>query len=162
MILALAFFGGLAAAALWACWHDQDLRWLAAALCAGFAASNVVWFFGSIEMRPAAFSLVEVVVLITAFMAWKESGYRTLIALVAVSVLSICSNIVFASIIDPTNQQINIWEIVANICFGAECFLAMGTGIADGYRAHRFGAGSVGRRRRAQLHAARSARRKAP
>lgn len=150
-----AFYGTLAAFALWACWADRDLRWLAFTLAGSFTASNAVWFLGTTEMRPTVYSLCEVVILIFAFLAWRTTGYRALIALVVVSILSIGANIGFASITEPRLENINTYEVLTNICYAAECVIAFGTGIADGLRTNRFSAGASRWWRRSASHAAR-------
>lgn len=138
MILALVFYGALAALAVWATWKDEDLRWIGWMLAAGFCLTNILHFTAPIAAQPGPFTVIEMLVALAAYCAWGALGYRPLIALVAVNLASICLNIAFAAAGEPSVYQTYVFVVGTNICFAVECFLALGVGIAHGYYTGRF------------------------
>lgn len=138
MILALAFYGSLAALALWATWRESDLRWIGLALGFSYAASNAIWFFGEIGNRAGVYTMCEIFIALAAYMAWEEHRYRMLAVLGAISAVSIAANIAFAWHDTPTSAQVYMHEVVTNICFALECIVTTGIGVWHGVGAGRF------------------------
>lgn len=138
MLLPLLLYGALAALALWATWRDIDLRWVGLWLAGGFISSNVLFFSVPIFARVGPYTFIEVLVAVAAMGAWLEHRYRALAVLVAVNLVSIGFNVVFALNDPPSRWQIYLWEVSTNLCFATECLLAIGVGIAHGYRTGRF------------------------
>jgi hypothetical protein len=139
MMLALVFYGALAALAVWATWKDEDLRWIGWMLAAGYVVTNILYFTVPITAHSGPYTLIEVLVALAAYCAWGATGYRLLIALVAVNLASIGITVNFAAAgADPSRYQIFVFVVGTNICFAVECFLTLGVGIAHGYRTGRF------------------------
>lgn len=136
------FYGLLAALAMWATWHDEDLRWIGLWLVFGWLLSNLLFFSVPVIHRPGPYTFIEMMVALSAYCAWGvHAGRRyskALVAIVVTNLVSIGFNIGFASSFPPVYRQIHLFEIGTNICFGIECVLAFGSGIADGYRIGRF------------------------
>ena len=140
MILTV-FYGSLAFIALYATWRDRDLVWLGWALVGGWAVSNALFFLTPLSWRPGPYSVIELLVLYAAALAWmvdKRARWQLLI-LAGVNVLSITANVAFSATYSPNARQIYVWELATNLCFAAECLIATWVGIADGYRSGRFG-----------------------
>ena len=142
MLLVIAFYGTLVALSLWATWHDLHLRTVGAMLTISFCASNAAWFTGDAGTRAGIYTMLEILVSVSAFLAFSFSEYKGerwfMRGIVAVSVLSICVNIAFASILTPINHQIYLYDIATNICFAAECLLATTAGLFNGVGVGRF------------------------
>ena len=138
MILAMLFYGGLAAIALWATWRDFDLRWVGLWLVAGYVITNVMYFTVTVETMVGPYTFIEVMVAIAAMSAWTEHRYSALVLLVAINLASIGANVAFAANFPPNVRQIFLWELTTNICFAAECLIAAGVGVSHGYRTGRF------------------------
>lgn len=138
MLLALAFYGTVMLTAAWLCWHDEDLRWVAGALALSFTASNLAWFFGAVEGRAGLYTMLEMIVAISAYLAWGHHHRRLLIGIVCLALISICANVAFASILVPTKRQMWLHELACNVCFFGECLLAGWLGARDAYRVGRF------------------------
>jgi hypothetical protein len=136
MYLIIAFYGALAGVALWATWHDIHLRTIGAVLIIDWLISNAAWFSGDSQTRAGVYTMLEILVSASAYIAFafcKSAVTRwTLIGVVTVSVFSCGCNIVFASIIAPVPFQKYIYDVATNLCFAAECLLATGAGIHDG------------------------------
>jgi hypothetical protein len=158
-LLALAVFGSLALLALWATWHDYDLRPLGIILAAGFATSNILHATVSLESLPGPYSFVEVLIAVAAFYGWAIHRMKRLIAIVALNLASIGVNIAFALNFPPNQQQVFVWEVTTNAIFAGECLFAAWVGIAHGYRTGRFATGFRSGRRAAGADAAREAKR---
>lgn len=139
MIIALIFYGVLVALAMWATAREENLRWIAAAIAASYAVSNMLWFLGTVPQRPGIYSMLEMFIIISAWLAYEIRRERALIFLVTVSALSICANIGLAAIEHPNNGQVRMHEILTNICFMIECLIVISLGVRDGVRTGRFG-----------------------
>lgn len=153
MIL-LVFFGLLAILAAWSTWHDEDLRWVGLWLLGGFGFSNILHANFPVTALPGPYSLIEIMVLLAAAIAWDLRRYWPLLVIGGVNVLSICFNIAFAAHSSPGVRQIFLFELTTNLCFTAECLLAIGTGIYDGLRSGRLAGLSLVRRRNLAPHVA--------
>lgn len=139
MILSLIFYGTLASLALWATWKDEDLRWIGGWLVAGFCLSNVLFFTVPIVTWPGPYTMIEMLVALTAYCAWATLGYRLLILLVTFNLISLGVTINFATAgFNPSRYEIMVFVIGTNICFTVECFITLSVGIAHGYRTGRF------------------------
>lgn len=136
----LAFFGALASLAVWATWADEDLRWVGLMLAIGFGLSNAMFFAGvPVQVWPGPYTMIEVLVALTAYVAWGSTGYRALIVLVGFNLASVGANLVFAAQgFYPSRWEMLVFVVATNVCFMAECLLALGVGIAHGYRVGRF------------------------
>lgn len=137
MLAELAFYGSLAGAAVYATWHDEELRWIGLALVLSFLLSNLVWANGTQQDRAGVYTMTEIVVLAAAGQAWRKEGRWALVALVAVCVLSICANIAYASV-PPSDRTGDLHKTITNATFFLECLLVAGLGVADGIRSGRF------------------------
>ena len=135
----ILLYGGLAFLALWATWRDRCLFWVAFWIGVSFIVSNMLWAISvPATDRPGIYTMLEVLISVATLCAWERKQHRILVALVSVSALSVCANIVFASIVDPTWRHIHVWEWTTNLCFAAECLLASWGGISYGYESGRF------------------------
>src|SRR5687768_3754140 len=106
MIL-IVFYGALAALAVWATWKDEDLRWIGWMLAGGFVLSNILYFTAPVTARPGPYTLIEILVALAAYCAWGATGYRVLVALVAVNLASVGLNVAFAAVGgEPSRYQI--------------------------------------------------------
>lgn len=149
----LIVFGALAALAAYATLGDEDLRWIGFWLVIGFILSNVLHASMSVDYLPGPYSLIEFMVLLATALAWDS--HRNcwpmwpirqvqfvrcwpLVLLAGINILSICINIAFSALYLPTRQQIYVFELTTNLCFTAECLLAIGVGVSDGLRNGRF------------------------
>lgn len=143
-IILTVFYASLAALAAWTTWRDEDLRWLGGALILSFVVSNFVFWLEQFDLidrsvRPGIYSILEVLVATAAYCSWCPAPVRRcLIGVVVAAVVSICANVGYASILEPTWRQISTWEWITNLCFAAECLLATVVGIHHGLRAGRF------------------------
>lgn len=142
MLLALAFYGALAALAVWATWSD-DMWLLGAALMLGFIVSNVVWFAAPVSWRPGPYSSIEVLIAAAAFGALDKAGgctrrFAGLVMILGVNIVSICANVALVFNTPPNMRQVWLHEVTTNVCFAVECLLAVGVGVAHGYRTGRF------------------------
>lgn len=151
MILSLSFYGSLAIVALWASWRDDDLRWVGLAICFSFIASNLTWFFMATVTRPGVYTMCEIFISLTTYMAWHELRYKILIAIVMVSALSICANVALSLQLQPVWTQIHTHEMITNVCFVLECLLTFGAGVMHGVRTGRFNL-RLGLRNRTRQH----------
>jgi hypothetical protein len=135
----LLLYGGLASLAVWATWHDRCLFWVGFWIAGSFLTSNALWWFGiPATDRPGIYSMLEVLISVATVCAWDDKQRRILLFLVGMSAVSVCANIVFASIAHPTWRHIHVWEWTTNLCFTAECLLASWGGISHGYESGRF------------------------
>jgi len=135
----LLLYGGLAFMAVLATIRDEDLRWIGLWLLAGFALSNFLHARVNVTDLPGPYSLIEFMVLVAVGVAWdNHRKYWALLVLAGINILSICINIGFGTTFPPSKQQIYLFELTTNICFAAECLLAIGVGLADGLRNGRF------------------------
>lgn len=157
-MLLFMLYGSLAALALWATWRDHDLYWIGVWLAVGWAVSNMLFATLPPQARPGPYTVIEVLVALSAYFAWAEHRHRALVVLVGVNVLSIMANVAFASTISPVPRQIWLYEVTTNMCFAAECLLAAGVGIAHGRRAGRFDSWVGAGRRALEPHVARQRR----
>jgi hypothetical protein len=129
------FYAGLSLVACAAAWRDPDVRPIGVALVASVAASNAAhWWLGPLE-RPPAYTVAEVMVLSMAFIAHVCAPSRMLVALVAVSIVSIGLNIHMTLTGVPTLAQVRAWEVCSNICFSVECGIVLTMGLYDRSRA---------------------------
>jgi hypothetical protein len=134
----MILYGGMAVLALWATWHEPDLRWIGLALAFSFTASNLVWFFGTLDNRTGVFTMCEIFVALAAYMAWEDLRYRALAGLGIICAISITANIAFVSNMHPKWSQIHTYELITNLCFALECLTTAGMGIAHGVGIGRF------------------------
>lgn len=152
-------YGALAITAFWATWRDEDLRWIGVWLVGGWALSNMVAELAPVTYRPGPYTLIEMMVATAAYCAWgihrKHRYAWALVAIVIFNTASIALNIAFAWSFPPEWRQIHVFEVGTNLCFAAECLLATGVGVADGYRTGRFHWRPLFRRSIAQPDAAR-------
>lgn len=132
MIIALAFYGGLAALAVASTWRVAELRCLGIALLAGFLLSNLAHFALSFDERPAAFTVIEIGISLCAFIARTLGAPRAMVAIISISVLSVTANIAISLYDHPSLYQIHVWEGITNLCYIGECLLASGAGIYAG------------------------------
>lgn len=137
-MIAILFYGSLAALALFATWRDIDMFWVGLWLALGFVASNIMFASMVVRDLPGPYTFIEVMVAVAAVAAWTSHRYRGLIALVAVNLTSIGFNVVYALNRPPTPYQDYLWVVATNACFAAECLIVAGVGIAHGYRTGRF------------------------
>lgn len=131
-------YGSLAALALWATWHEDDLRWVGIALMLSFTVSNVVWYVGTPADRPGIYTMLEIFVAVMAFTAWGMTRHSALIGLVILNALSIVANIAFAMKLHPIREQINTYEQITNAIYVLECLVATGVGLRHGTGIGRF------------------------
>lgn len=135
----LLLYGSLAVLAVWATWRDYDLMTVALCLLFGFVVSNYLFFTAPPTDRPGPFSLIEMLVAVAAFLAWREHRYRALLVLVGFNIVSIIANIAYAwQGPNPEWRQTHLFEVVTNLCFAAECLLVTWAGVQHGYRTGRF------------------------
>lgn len=139
--LSLLLFGGAAGLALWATKHDEDLIWVGGAILFSFLVSNVLWFAGGITHRPGVYTMLEMFILIAAFLSWHEKRHRALIGVAVLATLSIAANVAFALVYSGEASQVRAHETATNIIFMFECLLTIGVGIMDGHRSGRFDRG---------------------
>jgi len=165
MIFWLVLYGTLAGFALWATWHDRHLRTVGAMLVIDYIISNMAWFSSNAHDRAGIYTMLEIMIVVTAYIAHSFcSSVRThwlLRGVVAVSVVSICINIAFSSIMVPIPYQTYIYDIATNMCFAAECLLMITGGVLDGVGAGRFDHWSWHRRDHSRSHV-RPSQRKEP
>ncbi len=133
-----ALYGALAALAGLVVWRDAELRMVGVMLAVSWLGSNLAGVYLAPSERPAVYTVLEIVVSLMAYFAWVGGKSRALIGLLAVSAVSIAANIALAAIFEPTREQVRLWQIATNICFGLECLLA----VVAGVRAR----GGIGRR----------------
>lgn len=131
-------YGTLAALALLVTWHDPDLRWVGLWLVGGWALSNVLDWYATIELQVAGYTFIEVMVALAVLIAMRQHRSWTLPAIVACNIVSIGVNAAFALLYYGSKRQIFYWEGTTNLIFAAECFLAFGVGLAHGIRTGRF------------------------
>ena len=128
------FYAGLAVAACVASWRNVELRPVGVAVVVSLAASNAAhWWLPAME-RPAAYTVAEATVLSMAFLAHVCGASRLLVAIVAVSIVSIGLNIRMTTIDAPTLEQIRGWEVSTNVCFAAECLLVITSALHERVR----------------------------
>lgn len=141
MIAALAFYGCLAGAALYATWHNRELRMIGLALVMGFTVSNFAWSMLPAHERPGIYTMVEMFVILWAYLAWIERKSAFLVGIVCASIVSICANIAFALQLEPGAsvplELRRIHVIATNACFVVECLLTIWLGVSDGVRGGR-------------------------
>lgn len=149
-------FAAFAAGAVWSTWADDDLRWIGIWLATSYGAAN--WMHGNMHPTnlPGPYAMIEVMILLAAGVAWdSHRQYWWLVLLGGINILSICACIAFASQFPILPRHIFIFELTTNLAFAAECLLAIGAGIADGYRTGRFNRLPFGGRRSVAPHIAR-------
>jgi hypothetical protein len=142
-------YGVLAGIALWATWpckeparpweiEDFALLWIGLWLVIGWAISNALDWYAPEHWAPGPYTFIEVMVAFSAAKAWAEHRYPALIALVAITLLSIGFNAIYASHHPPSDWQTYLWKTATNACFAAECLIAIRVGVSHGYRIGRF------------------------
>ena len=118
------FYAALAVAACASSWRNEHMRPIGLALLASFAASNAAQWL-SVQERPAAYTVCEVMVLSMAFLAHVCGASRLTVGIVAVSIVSIGTNLYMTMLDYPSRAQIMTWELATNLCFGAECIFVL-------------------------------------
>lgn len=156
--VAIGFYGALTAMALWATLKDFDLLLVGITLAFCFLVTNGLGLAAPIEDQPGPYSAIQILISAAALHAWGVHRSRQFIALVTISIASVCANIAFLLNFPPDQRQIFLWEVTTNMIFAGECLLATWVGIAHGYRTGRFGSSPRGDRGMAQPNAARKAR----
>lgn len=156
MLMALGY-GVLACVAMWATWRNFELFWVGFWLVFGWAASNLLFAYAPVEARPGPYTVIEMMVALAAFCAFAEHRYKALIGVVMFNVASIAINVAFATLSDPDQRQIYLYEVTTNLCWAGQCLLAAGVGVAHGRRTGRFPHWPLVRRDAAQPDAAREA-----
>lgn len=153
-ILPLVVYGGLAAAAAGTTWHDSCLRWVGFWLLVTFLTSNALWYFGVVPQdRTGVYTCLQVMLSVATVCAWDVYQRRILVPLVGLAALSVCSNIAFAAIVSPVWRQIHTWEVTTNLCFAAECLLAIWGGVSHGRKLGHFLRWPLSYRAPASVHA---------
>jgi hypothetical protein len=131
-------YGALAVLALWSSGHDRDLRAIGICLVLGWAFSNILdWSFPATD-KPGPYTFIELIVALFAYLAWEVRQQRSILLILCVNIVSICSNIALALNNLPDARHIYVHALTTNLCFAAECGLVMWIGVADGYRIGRF------------------------
>lgn len=126
-----AVYGTLAFIVLATLWRDENLRTVAVALVASWAASNIATYYFSPGERPPFYTVTEVAIAVSAFIALELGGSRALAWLLGVSALSIASNIAYDYVAsgygpDAPPKALTIrWQIATSVCFATECALAL-------------------------------------
>lgn len=144
----LLFFVALLVLVNLATWPDRNVRNIGVALALGCILSNVV-AYGDQESRAGVYSMIEIMVTATTFVAYTLQpdmpGKNLLRGLVGVSLLSVCLNVAYLGVLPASSQQQLYYDIATNLCFAAECLLAGATGVLvgvdDGRFSGRFGGG---------------------
>lgn len=132
-------FAAATAGAIWSTWADEDLRWIGVWLAISFAASNWMHAKMHVTVLPGPYSMIEVMILLAAGVAWdSHRRYWGLLVLGSINILSICICIAFAAQMPINHRHVFVFEVTTNLCFAAECLLAIGAGIANEYRTGRF------------------------
>lgn len=127
-LLTFSFFV-TAGLAMWSVWPDGDTRAIGVALCASLLGSNLAHMYLASVERPAAYTVLEVMIAATAMLARVCGGSVLLVPLVIVSFLSVTSNLVYSLHLAPTVMQTQTWEIWTNVCYVLECVLIFWTGM---------------------------------
>lgn len=149
-------YAAFATGAVWATWADDDLRWVGVWLLTSFAASNWLHAEMHVSSLPGPYAMIEVMILLAAAVAWdSHRRYWGLVLLGGINILSICASIAFAAEKPILPRHVFVFELTTNLAFAAECLLAIGAGIADGYRTGRFNRLPFGGRRSVAAHVAR-------
>lgn len=158
MLLA-ASYGLLALLAMWATARDFDLFWVGFWLLAGWLCSNLIFFLAPIEARAGPYTLIEMMVALAAYCGFVEHRSKWLIGILGLNAVSIAINVAFAAVSDPDHRQINLYEVTTNMCFAAQCLLAISVGVGHGRRTGRFTRWPLVRRHPVEQGAARQERR---
>lgn len=118
-------YGLLVALTAWATRRDETLQSVGWALAVSWLISNSAHWWVSPVDRPQAYTIGEAAVLSMAFFSHVLGGSRAMIALVAVSVLSIACNFYVATFDVLTHQQTYTWELATNLLFIVENLLVL-------------------------------------
>lgn len=118
-------YGLLVGVTLWTSWKNEVVQAVGWALLVSWAGSNAAhWWVGPMD-RPQAYSVCEVAVLSMAFFSHVLGASRAMVALVAVSMVSIGINFYVSSFDALTREQTNLWEMASNVCFVIENLLVI-------------------------------------
>jgi hypothetical protein len=141
------FYGALALATAVLGWKNADVRPVGLALVASWLGSmaSVMWL--SPVEQPQAYTICETAVLSMAFFAHVMGAGRAMVAIVAVSMVSIGLNLYMSATDALTRTQVYSWHFAANICFATECLLVAVPALYDRARS-----GRVARRDMPALH----------
>lgn len=147
-------FAALAIGALLSTRHDDDLRFVGIMLIVNLAISNIVIYAThDPQARAGVFTLAEIMVAVTAYVAFAVGpDRRLLIAVVAVCVLSGCATVAYAMLASPSRGQVNFWHLITNGCFATNCLLTAATGRLDAVGVDRFWPWGSGARRPVEPH----------
>lgn len=152
-ILVTAFYGAFALFALAATWGKDRKAQVGIVLMLCWIASNALWWAFPIEWRPAVFPILDVLFALTAMKAWKETGSRVPVVLVALSTMAVAVNTAFGISGAVSWHTVAVYEIALNIIFVLQCVVTGGWGVADVVgRAFGFRPGPAGLRGHAQLY----------
>lgn len=110
-------------------WRDHELRVVGAMLLVGWALTNMANCGFAPSERPAAFTVIEIMLSLVAYFAYLAGRSRLLLVLLAVSATSCASNVAIAAIAQPDTHQVVLWQTLTNVCFGLECLLVFASGV---------------------------------
>lgn len=126
------FYGSLALVALWFTWRDPDLRVIGWSLIVSWTVSNAIKLGDMPEDAiPGIYTMLEIIIALMAFVAWHGRHFMGPLCIVIFCIISVTSNVVYASILDKTYPAIHLHEIVTNILFALECLAATLSGAAQ-------------------------------
>lgn len=139
MIAALTlFYASAVGAALWLSWPDEDLRFVGLALLFSFIISNLLWWLAPAASRPGVYSMLELLIVLSAALAYGQRREWGLAGVVVAAIGSIAANIGFASLSKPSIEHIRTYETVTNVAFLIECSLCAWVGGLNSVRIGRF------------------------
>lgn len=143
-------YGLLVGVTLWTCWRDEITQAVGWALLVSWVGSNLAHWFLPVLDQPQAYTVAETAVLSMAFFSHVLGASRAMVALVAVSMVSIGANFYVSSFDTLTKPQIVAWEVFSNACFVVENLLVIVPMIYD--RVCRSHPGAARRWLRVALH----------
>jgi len=138
-------YGLLALTTLAVSWRVETVQAVGWALFASWMLSNAAHWWIAPADQPQAYTVCEAAVLSMAFFSHVLGAPRTMIVLVALSMLSICLNFYVSSLEALTDEQRYLWKVVSNGIFAAENVLVIVPMLHDRVRRshRRAGVGSL-------------------
>jgi len=133
--LPLLAYGALVGITLWSCWRNEVMQAVGWALLFSWVSSIAAHYLVPVMDQPQAYTVCETAVLSMAFFSHVLGAGRAMIALVAVSMVSIGANFYVSSFDTLTRSQINAWELATNTCFVIENLLVIVPMVYDRARA---------------------------
>lgn len=143
------FYAVVAGVTLWASWADHAVRPVGYALVFSYLASNAAHMWLAPVERPQAYTVCEAAVMSMAFFAHVMGASRAMVAVVAVSVVSVALNYYVSTFDIMTRAQTVTWEVATNLCYLLECLLVTSAMIYDQSGARDW---LAGRRARSSFH----------